>query len=86
MSVTRTCIITVLIAFAMFACVSWMSARQAGDVDPFSDANGNSTAQITIPLSVFMSIRTQDMTTQIFTCPSGTAERDLMLDPNGNLP
>jgi prepilin-type N-terminal cleavage/methylation domain-containing protein/prepilin-type processing-associated H-X9-DG protein len=47
----------------------------AGDTDPFiSTAVGNNN----IPASMFLLIRTQDMTTEVFTCPSGTAEKDLM--------
>lgn len=31
-----------------------------------------------IPAAMFLLIRTQDMTTEVFTCPSGTSEKDLM--------
>jgi prepilin-type N-terminal cleavage/methylation domain-containing protein/prepilin-type processing-associated H-X9-DG protein len=47
----------------------------AGDTDPFVSANVPNNS---IPGAMFLLIRTQDMTTEVFTCPSGTAEKDLM--------
>jgi prepilin-type N-terminal cleavage/methylation domain-containing protein/prepilin-type processing-associated H-X9-DG protein len=47
----------------------------AGDTDPFVSA---AVVNNSIPASMFLLIRTQDMTTEVFTCPSGTAEKDLM--------
>jgi prepilin-type N-terminal cleavage/methylation domain-containing protein/prepilin-type processing-associated H-X9-DG protein len=47
----------------------------AADVDPFTSTNVPAN---NIPSSMFLLVRTQDMTTEVFTCPSGTAEKDLM--------
>jgi prepilin-type N-terminal cleavage/methylation domain-containing protein/prepilin-type processing-associated H-X9-DG protein len=43
-------------------------------VDPYVSGVPNNS----IPGAMFMLVRTQDMTTEVFTCPSGTAEKDLM--------
>jgi prepilin-type N-terminal cleavage/methylation domain-containing protein/prepilin-type processing-associated H-X9-DG protein len=44
-------------------------------LDPFLIAAGG---ENNIPQAMFLLVRTQDMTTEVFTCPSGTAEKDLM--------
>ena len=44
------------------------------DVDPYVSG----TPVNSIPGAMFMLVRTQDMTTEVFTCPSSTAEKDLM--------
>lgn len=45
------------------------------DANPFAIAPTPRTTN-NIPQAMFLLVRTQDMTTEVFTCPSGTAERD----------
>jgi prepilin-type N-terminal cleavage/methylation domain-containing protein/prepilin-type processing-associated H-X9-DG protein len=45
------------------------------DADPFTSGN---VVNNSIPAAMFLLIRTQDLTTEVFTCPSGSAEKDLM--------
>src|SRR5688572_27745406 len=47
---------------------------QAADQDPFTVANGNATDNV--PMSLFLLLRTQDITSEVFTCPSSNAEKD----------
>jgi len=51
------------------------SATGATNTDPFG--NGAVPAN-SIPAAMFLLVRNEDMTTEVFTCPSGTAEKDLM--------
>jgi prepilin-type N-terminal cleavage/methylation domain-containing protein/prepilin-type processing-associated H-X9-DG protein len=44
------------------------------DADTFTSSMPNNN----IPAAMFLLIRTQDLTTEVFTCPSGSAEKDLM--------
>jgi prepilin-type processing-associated H-X9-DG protein len=50
--------------------------------DGFDDANpftASPTARVNnIPAAMFLLVRTEDLTTEVFTCPSATAEKDLM--------
>src|SRR5687768_212999 len=46
----------------------------AADQDPFIVASGN--ASDNVPMSLFLLLRTQDITSEVFTCPSSNAEKD----------
>jgi prepilin-type N-terminal cleavage/methylation domain-containing protein/prepilin-type processing-associated H-X9-DG protein len=47
----------------------------AGDTNPFTST---AVPDNSIPASMFLLVRTQDIPPAVFTCPSGTADRDLM--------
>ncbi len=51
-------------------------------VDPF--AAGNPMQDNNIPASLFLLVRTQDIGTEVFTCPSSTAEKDQLNNQPAN--
>jgi prepilin-type processing-associated H-X9-DG protein len=57
----------------------FLTNHRVNDANPFSpDTTLTPGTTNNIPAAMFLLVRTQDMTTEVFACPEGTAEKDLM--------